>query len=103
MGPSKLDYTVFCDSEWRTQSAHVTGIIGSRHVNLAVTVNAERKWSLNGVEYGDVEGCLDIDLGFSPSTNLLPIRRLALAVGKQADVNAAWLPFPSLEFQLISQ
>jgi hypothetical protein len=46
---------------------------------------------------------VDIDLGFSPSTNLLPIRRLKLAVGEEAEVRAAWLSFPSLRFELLSQ
>jgi hypothetical protein len=50
-----------------------------------------------------VAGCIDIDLGFSPSTNLLPIRRLSLAVGVSAAVNAAWLPFPSLVFEVLPQ
>jgi hypothetical protein len=50
-----------------------------------------------------VAGCIDIDLGFSPSTNLLPIRQLSLAVGEEAEVRAAWLPFPSLMFELFSQ
>lgn len=34
---------------------------------------------------------------FSPATNLLPIRRLALPVGGQARVRAAWLRFPGFE------
>jgi hypothetical protein len=46
---------------------------------------------------------VDIDLGFSPSTNLLPIRRLALNVGEEAEVRAAWLPFPSLVFEVLPQ
>jgi len=72
-------------------------------VNLKVSVDAGRRWRLNGVECGAVEGCLDIDLGFSPSTNLLPIRRLALAAGEEAAVTAAWLPFPSLDFAPLVQ
>ncbi len=58
---------------------------------------------MNGTECPAVAGCIDIDLGFSPSTNLLPIRRLALSVGEEAKVKAAWLPFPSLEFEVLSQ
>lgn len=102
-GPSKLEYAVFCTSAWLTESAQVTGVIGGHRLNLVVAVNAERRWYLNGSECGAVEGCMDIDLGFSPSTNLLPIRRLALAVGAQAEVRAAWLPFPSLELELLPQ
>jgi len=46
---------------------------------------------------------MDIDLGFSPATNLLPIRRLGLVVGEEVEVTAAWLPFPSLEFETLAQ
>lgn len=101
--PCKLDYVVTCDADWRTISAHVGGAIGVREVDLSVSVDANRRWRLNGAEYSAVAGCLDIDLGFSPSTNLLPIRRLSLAVGAEADVRAAWLPFPSLAFEPILQ
>lgn len=31
----------------------------------------------------------DLDLNFSPSTNLIPLRRLGLAVGAEAPVRAA--------------
>ena len=50
-----------------------------------------------------MEGCVDVDLNFSPSTNLLPIRRLGLAVGEEADVRAAWLRFPSFSLELLDQ
>lgn len=48
-------------------------------------------------------GCLDLDLNFSPSTNLLPIRRLALAPGQSAEVKAAWLRFPSFTLEPFEQ
>jgi hypothetical protein len=78
-------------------------LIGDREINLHISVDSERKWFLNGTECPAVAGCLDIDLGFSPSTNLLPIRRLSLERGQEAEVRAAWLPFPSLEFELLPQ
>jgi hypothetical protein len=98
-----LDYVVVCDASWRTNTAHIRGVIGCDGVDLVVTVDSERRWHWNGVECSAVEGCVDIDLGFSPSTNLLPIRRLALNVSEDAAVNAAWLPFPSLRFELLQQ
>ena len=101
--PCKLDYLVTCDAVWRTNSAHVTGVVGDRAIDLRVSVDAERRWRVNGAECPAVDGCIDIDLGFSPSTNLLPIRRLALGVGEEAAVKAAWLPFPSFEFELLPQ
>jgi hypothetical protein len=50
-----------------------------------------------------VAGCLDLDLNFSPSTNLLPIRRLELAIGLKAKVQASWLRFPSFTVEPLVQ
>ncbi len=48
-------------------------------------------------------GCIDLDLNFSPSTNLLPIRRLNLPIGQEAAVRAAWLRFPSFSLEPLEQ
>ena len=50
-----------------------------------------------------MEGCADLDLSFSPATNLLPIRRLGLAVGVGAPVRAAWLRFPECRLAALEQ
>jgi hypothetical protein len=101
--PSRLDYVVICDAVWRTKSARVKGVIGSREIDVTLTVEANRRWYLGGTERTCVEGSIDIDLGFSPSTNLLPLRRLQLAVGDEAEVTAAWLSFPSFELEPLPQ
>jgi hypothetical protein len=101
--PCKLEYVIICDAHWRTRTAKIIGAIGNKDINIEVSVNENQKWHLNGVESSAVTGCIDIDLGFSPSTNLLPIRRLSLSVGQEAEVKAAWLPFPSLTFELLPQ
>jgi len=44
-----------------------------------------------------------LDLNFSPATNLLPIRRLELAVGQEGEVRAAWLRFPGLKLEPLEQ
>lgn len=99
--PCKLGYRVLCAPDWRTTSANVGGRIGGREIELSV--DQERRWQLDGVDCPVVAGCLDLELGFSPSTNLLPIRRLSLAVGESAEVRAAWLPFPALTFRPLPQ
>jgi hypothetical protein len=38
-----------------------------------------------------MEGCFDLDLAFTPATNLFQLRRVALQVGQAADVPVAWL------------
>lgn len=101
--PCMLHYVIRCASDWRTVSAWVGGNIGEEEVGVDVAVDDERRWWVNGIEYPGVRGCMDIDLGFSPSTNLLPIRRLAPGIGEEAAVRAAWLPFPSLTLERLDQ
>ena len=47
--------------------------------------------------------CIDLDLGFTPATNLLTIRRLKLPVGQAAKARAAWLSFPALALEPLDQ
>jgi uncharacterized protein len=101
--PCRLDYVVVCDRGWQTVSGRVAGWVGYHAVEIELAVDPGHRWRLNGDDCPDVAGCLDLDLGFSPSTNLLPIRRLDLAVGSEASVRAAWLAFPSLALQPLDQ
>lgn len=48
------------------------------------------EWTLNGTPVPGLEDALDIDLGFTPATNTLALRRLALPVGGSAEITAAW-------------
>jgi hypothetical protein len=101
--PCRLSYLVVCDASWNTLRGTVSGWLGKDNVNIEIAVDVLHCWRLNGVEKPAVNGCTDLDLNFSPSTNLLPIRRLNLAVGQQAEVSAAWLRFPSFELEPLSQ
>jgi hypothetical protein len=101
--PCRLAYRVICDHLWRTLSAKVEGWLGRTSVGIQINTDSAQRWWSNGVEQPDTQGCIDIDLNFSPSTNLLPIRRLNLAVGATATVNTAWLRFPSFQLELLPQ
>jgi hypothetical protein len=100
--PCRLDYAVACDPAWLTVAGSVRGWVGERTIAIEVTVDADRRWWLNGAECPGVRGC-DLDLNFSPSTNLLPIRRLGLVVGREARVRAAWLRFPGCTLEPLEQ
>jgi hypothetical protein len=94
--PGRLDYKILCSPQWETQSAVVLGWVGDEKVDLRITKAPDHGWLLNGESVPGLGSCLDIDLSFSPSTNLLPIRRLNLQVGQEAEVRAAWMVFPEL-------
>jgi uncharacterized protein len=101
--PCRLSYLIRCDLSWNTLWATVSGWLGSDEVNIELTVDTRHQWRLNGLEKPAVSGCIDLDLNFSPSTNLLPIRRLGLAIGHEMEVKAAWLRFPGFELEPLSQ
>jgi hypothetical protein len=101
--PCRLDYLVVCNVGWQTVSALVTGWVGDEVIQLELSVDAARRWRLNATEYTAVAGCIDLDLNFSPSTNLLPMRRLDLAIGQEAEVRAAWLRFPTFTLEPLDQ
>jgi uncharacterized protein len=99
----RLDYRVVCDAEWRTLSGRVVGWVGGEAVEVELSVGPDHRWLLNGTECPSVAGCIDLDLNFSPSTNLIPIRRLGLRVGEKAVVRAAWLRFPGFVLEPLEQ
>jgi hypothetical protein len=101
--PCRLDYSILCDPAWRTLQARVEGWVGSETARIEISAGSSGRWRMNGSEHFEVDGSLDIDLNFSPSTNLLPIRRLDLAVGEEARVRAAWLRFPSFALEPLEQ
>jgi hypothetical protein len=101
--PCRLDYLVVCAANWQTQSGRVAGWVGAETIEIELSVDATRRWRLNGEECPGVADCLDLDLNFSPSTNLLPIRRLALDIGQSAEVKAAWLRFPGFNLEPLDQ
>lgn len=101
--PCRLDYQIICDEAWHTLAATVRGWVGNTPIDIQIKTGAAKHWWLNDVEQPQVANCTDIDLNFSPSTNLLPIRRLGLGVGEAADVKAAWLRFPSFQLELLVQ
>ena len=94
-----LRYHVECTPDWHSRLATICGWAGERAVDL--TLAAERRggprssavnWTVRGAPVGALGPDLqDVDLGFTPATNALAIRRLDLAVGDAAETTAIWL------------
>jgi hypothetical protein len=94
--PAEVRYVVEADARWVTRLARVHA--GGR--TLLLENDGAGRWILDGVPRPDLEGCADVDLGISPSTNTLPIRRLGEA---GAEVAAAWVRFPELTVERLEQ
>jgi hypothetical protein len=109
--PIRVEYMVECDSAWATRRASARCIFpDGRDPSLVLQRDDENRWYRAGddlpegeVELPELQGCVDVDLGITPATNTLPIRRLNLAVGESADVTAAWVRFPELSVRPLRQ
>jgi hypothetical protein len=100
---ARLRYAIDCDLEWRTRAALIEGEASGAAIRFALAADGAGHWTRDGAAVPDLAGALDIDLGFTPATNTLPIRRLALAVGEIAAVRSAWLRFPELRLEPLEQ
>jgi hypothetical protein len=94
--PLDVDYRVQSDAGWRTRTVEVRQTFGDVSSQLTLACSADLSWTLNGRDAPALKGCTDVDLGVSPSTNALPVRRLNLSVGDTAQIRVAWVKFPDL-------
>jgi hypothetical protein len=123
--PALIQYSVNCDSDWSTRDCTVrieaggsaaavdlsrnsqgdstTAVELSRNSQgdsttaVELSRNSQGVWFRAGEPAPEFDGCVDVDLGFSPCTNTLPIRRLGLRIGAAARIAAVWLRFPRLD------
>ncbi len=92
----EIDYAVEASPDWSTRSARIS--IPALATNFEVEVDARGWWMIDGDHRAELDGCSDIDLGWTPSTNTLPIRRLRLAIDVPRTARVAWLKWSELVF-----
>lgn len=85
---ARLHYEVSCDREWRALRGRVDGWIGAEAIEFEFA--RAGGWRVNGAVVPGLDHCVDLDFGFTPATNIFPLRRLALEIGAAADAPAAW-------------
>jgi uncharacterized protein len=113
--PVLVQYAVALASDWSTRAVEIVMRSGdaSEPRELTLTVAPDQRWQITRVPspnpampQDDLQallGFVDVDLGFSPVTNTLPIRRLNPAIGEAVAVTAAWVRFPELTIEPLPQ
>jgi uncharacterized protein len=94
--PVRIEYRVLADRSGATTAAHVRDLRGFETRTVVLERSPKGAWTVDGAPARALRGCSDVDLGCSPSTNTLPIRRLRLAIGASKTIQAAWVTFPEL-------
>jgi hypothetical protein len=101
-GGTEIRYLLRVDELWRSHRLRVE-TTGAHTATLDLVGDGHGSWTVDGRRAADLDGCLDVDVGISPATNTLPIRRLAPAVGRPVIVPVAWVRFPELTVELDRQ
>ena len=94
--PVRIEYRVLADGTGHTTATHVRDLRGFEQRTLTLERDAKGNWTVDGKKVRGLKGCTDVDLGCSPSTNTLPIRRLRMGVGTSQTVKVALVQFPEL-------
>src|SRR5487761_2752936 len=94
--PVRVEYRVMANDAGLTTAVHVRDQRGFETRTIALLRDAKGGWTVDGAAAPALRRCTDVDLGCSPSTNTLPIRRLRLGIGASQTIQAAWVRFPEL-------
>jgi uncharacterized protein len=87
--PASISYALDLYSDWSTRMSSIDGFVGGRRINILIERDDEH-WTLNGVPQDAVRGLRDLDLGFTPATNLPQLRRMGLSIGATQEIVVAW-------------
>jgi hypothetical protein len=98
--PVEIRYKVEASPAWVTEDAEVLVSFVGGDLRDPFTPGGLWSGKERPPEFAD---CADVDLGFTPATNTLPIRRLRLEIGQEAEVAAVWLRWPELTVERAMQ
>ena len=94
--PGRVKYQVRTGSDWLTRVVRIQFRFDTGGRYLHLSRNLHGQWHVNGTKRPDLANVTDVDIGVTPATNTLPIRRFRLAVGESRNLVAAWVQFPAL-------
>ena len=96
--PFLVRYDIGCGEDWSARSVAIEQRLGDAPRRLRLERTGDG-WLIDGVHDARLDGCAEPDLGLTPSTNTLAIRRLDLAIGQAAEITCAWVKFPALSVE----
>lgn len=98
----RIHYQIDCDAGWNVLGLRVEDLLSDSV--LALTRTAENHWiDADGTSLDSLEGCIDVDLMFTPFTNTLPIRRLKLKPGEAREIAVVYIGLPGLQVSRFRQ
>lgn len=101
-GPALLHYALELAHDWSTISAIVRGELGSALIDYTF-IREATGWMFNRSPVPGLEAMLDLDLSFTPATNLQQLRRVDLKIGAAVDLPVAWFDIETRSLTRLAQ
>ncbi|MGW5385695.1 putative glycolipid-binding domain-containing protein [Nocardia sp. NPDC003963] len=98
-----VEYDLTIDPSWATRAAQVTARTAAGRRSVLLETDGPGHWLIDGSAARHLDGCLDVDLESSASTNTLPVHRLALPVGGAASAPAVYVRATDLAVERLEQ
>lgn len=98
-----VGYDVTVDRLWRTVAVRASNLTSAGEGKLTLTRDPEGRWTANGEQRPDLDGCHDVDFEASAVTNTLPLHRLDFIEGVGVDVPAAFVRADDLRVERLEQ
>lgn len=98
-----FQYRLELTPSWDLVRAGIIVRLGADEYSLVVERRDLGSWALDGAAAPQFDGCTDLDLGLSPSTNCVTIMRLGLDQGGSGESRAIQVTEPELVPQVLEQ
>lgn len=96
-------YSIGFDAAWTARRARVEGRSAAGPFEVTLAGDGAGAWEIDGAVAPALSGCLDVDLESSALTNAFPVRRLGLAVGREAEAPAVYVRAADLGVERLEQ
>jgi uncharacterized protein len=93
--PLRFRYGMLTDSNGEVRDVSIRVELQGATTTVRL-VRGPSGWTVDGCARPDLAECIDIDIMGSPSTNSLPIRRMAWTPGEGRDFRMAYISLPDL-------
>ena len=101
--PFRARYTITTDADHCVRELDLYCEAAGEKRSINLSSNGAGSWKSTGEDFGELEGCYEIDISATPFTNTLPIQRLRLGLQEACHLKVAYIKLPELEVQIVDQ
>ncbi|WPQ62357.1 putative glycolipid-binding domain-containing protein [Chitinophaga sancti] len=101
--PWLVRYTLTLNPRWEAQTV-IIEVMSEQNYTIELYKNDLQQWlNEKGEHLKAFDGCVDVDISFTPFTNSLPINRLQLTKGEGQNISVVWVDIKNGDVKRVKQ